>query len=101
MQTLHAAKMRYSPFEFSELEDMATLWVDSMLNLTNEDIQRLDKIAEAQKQQLYGITKRLRTKQDRRFDTSTSRFPLTDADGNIIEKDRRTHLDPRMQGEKG
>jgi DSF synthase len=98
MQTLHAAKFRYAPFEFEELEDMAAMWVDSMLNLDEEDIARLEKIAESQKQQIYGIPQRLRAKQDRRFDTPTGSFPLMDADGKVIKEDRRGNSDPRTQG---
>ncbi len=98
MQTLHAARLRYAPFAFKELEEMAALWVDSMLRFDKEDLLRLEKIAEAQKQQLYGIPRRLRTKQDRRFDNDIEGFPLKDADGNIIEADRRKHPDPRGTG---
>ncbi len=100
MQTLHAAKLRYAPFEYKELEDMAALWVDAMLRFDTAGLDRLKKIAEAQKQQLYGIFHRLRTKQDRRFDTSPKTFPIIDADGNVIEEDRRKNPDPRKKGQK-
>ena len=98
LQTLHAAKFRYAPFEFKELEDMAALWVDSMLNLGDEDIAKLEKIAESQKQQIYGIPQRLRAKQDRRFDVETEGFPFVDAEGNMVKAERRGSPDPRDKG---
>jgi DSF synthase len=100
MQTLHAMQMRHASLDYAELEDMASLWVESLLRLDDSDIARIKKIAEAQKQKIYGIDKRLRTKQDRRF-MQTHEFPFIDPDGNVIERDRRTRPDPRMQGEKG
>ena len=101
MQTLHAAKLRYAPFEFDELEYMASLWVDAMLNLDDEDIARLEKIADSQRQQIYGIPQRLRAKQDRRFDDGERDFPIVDANGNVIAEDRRRTPDPRKNPKKG
>ncbi len=94
LQALHAAKMRYRPFEFSELEDMAKIWVDSLMNLEGKDIKMMEKVAEKQKESLYDIPHLLRAKQDRRIIPDVE-FPLTDMDGNLIEKDRRHLPDPR------
>ena len=94
MQAIHAAKMRYAPLEFDELEFMAELWADTMTSLEEEEIAKLEKIADSQRKQIYGISHRLRAKQDRRFNPDID-FPLIDTDGNLIEKDRRHRPDPR------
>jgi len=94
-QALHAAKLRYAPFKFSELEYMAELWINSILNMEESNFKMLQKLSESQDKNNESIEYRLRTKQDRRFDSVIDGFPLTDADGNTIEQDRRRSRDPR------
>ena len=94
LQALHAAKMRYRPFEFQEMEDMAKIWVDSLMNLDEKDIKIMEIVAEKQKDSIFNIPHLLRAKQDRRFNPDVD-FPLIGTDGNLIEKDRRHLPDPR------
>ena len=98
MQTLHAAKMRFAPLKYDELEYMVDLWIKAMTNLDDEQIARLKRIAESQRQQIYGIPRRLRTKQDRRSGVWDEEFPFVDSNGNVVEKDRRHLPDPREKG---
>jgi len=96
MQAIHAAKMHYAPLEFEELEYMAELWADTMTRLSSEEISKLEKIADSQRKQIYGISQRLRAKQDRRL-ISDAEFPLVDSEGNVVEQDRRHRSDPRKE----
>ncbi len=98
LQALHAAQMRYRPFEFSELEDMAKIWVDSLMNIEEKDIKMMEKVAEKQKESLYNIPYILRAKQDRRLGIWDVEYPLVDSDGMTIERDRRNGPDPRGEG---
>jgi DSF synthase len=95
-QALHAARLRYAPHNYAELEYMAKLWIDSILNMNTQHFNMLKKLADGQAKSNTSIEKRLRTKQDRRF-MDTIEFPFTDADGIRIEKDRRDSPDPREQ----
>jgi DSF synthase len=97
MQALHAAKLRYAPFDFNELEDMADIWVKALMGLDETTIAMIQRVSEAQNKRMKSISHRLRTKQDRRFDNSLNGFPLVDVDGNVIETDRRSSPDPREQ----
>ena len=95
MQALHRAQLHYKPFDFSELEYMAELWIDTIINMDASNLRMLQKISESQKQQIYNIPRRLRAKQDRRFMQMREGSPILDADGNIIREDRRKNPDPR------
>jgi DSF synthase len=94
MQAFHKARLYYHPFEFSELEYMAELWVGTIMDIDLPNLKMLQKIADGQKQQRLATVQPLRAKQDRRF-MQTEQFPFSDVDGNIIEKDRRNNPDPR------
>jgi DSF synthase len=96
MQALHAAKLRYRPFAFEELEYMAQLWVDSLMKLEPSHLQMLKKVTDAQARLYSEHSQWVRTKQDRRIHTTQS-FPLVDSEGNVIERDRRVNPDPRAK----
>jgi DSF synthase len=96
MQALHAAKFRYAPFDFSELEDMAEIWIDALMRLDTSTITTLQRVAKSQYKKFQNISYRLRTKQDRRFMQAES-FPFVDSEGNVIERDRRVNPDPRTK----
>ncbi len=98
MQAMHKAKLHYTSYYYSELEYMANLWIETLVSLDPTELAILNKIAETQKEQFNKAIKRLRTKQDRRFDSGPRDFPITDSEGNIIEKDRRHNPDPRKSG---
>jgi len=97
LQALHAAKMRYRPLELEELEDMAKIWVDSLMGMEEKDIKMMEKVAQKQKESLYNIPYLIRAKQDRRMGLWDETFPLVDSEGNIVEEDRRHRPDPRKQ----
>ena len=95
LQALHAAKMRYRPFEFQEMEDMAKIWVDSLMNLDEKDIKMMEIVAKKQKETIFNIPLLLRAKQDRRLGLWDVEFPLIDSDGSEAKEDRRHQSDPR------
>ena len=95
MQALEKAKFRYAPFDFSELEYMAELFVDTIVNMDQSDLKMLKKLSEAQEKNNIEIEKRLRTKQDRRIMQWDGVMSIIDADGNRIQEDRRKNPDPR------
>ena len=94
-QALFAAEMRRNPLLMEDLNSLAELWASSILNMDKMNLRRLGKIVEGQRKIRSPIERRLRTKQDRRFEKDTITFPLVDAEGKIIEEDRRHIPDPR------
>lgn len=95
MQAMQAARHRYAPIDYDELLDITKIWVEAALRLTKKDIKMMRKLVEAQNQKNIDKSRKLRAKQDRRFDGSATLFPLVDSSGNVIENDRRMRSDQR------
>ncbi len=95
MQAMQAARHRYAPIDYDELLDITRIWVEAALKLTEKDIKMMKKLVEAQNQKNIDETKRLRTKQDRRFVEQPAVFPMMDSHGNIVVRDRRANRDQR------
>ncbi|HHH72973.1 MAG TPA: hypothetical protein ENL04_04030, partial [Sulfuricurvum sp.] len=95
MQAMQAARHRYAPIDYDELLDITRIWVEAALKLTEKDIKMMKKLVEAQNQKNIDETKRLRTKQDRRFVEQPTVFPMMDSHGNIVVRDRRANRDQR------
>ena len=95
MQAIQAARHRYAPIEYDELIDITKIWVDAALRLEPKDLRMMKKLVDAQNQKAINMQRKLRTKQDRRFEKGNIQFPFEDMEGNIIFKDRRSRKDPR------
>ena len=91
------ARQRYHPITYQELEDIVRMWVDAALRLKDKDLRMMDRIVKAQQAKMQQQEKKflLRTKQDRRFTSGATTFPLTDNSGNLITADRRKNIDRR------
>lgn len=92
------ARQRYHPITYQELEDIVRMWVDAALRLKDKDLRMMKRIVNAQQAKMQQQEKRflLRTKQDRRFNSGSITFPLTDNFGNLIAADRRKNIDRRQ-----
>lgn len=97
MQALQAARKRYHSIDYSELIDIAEIWVDAAMNLTSKDLKMMHRIVNAQNKMEISEKSSLRTKQARRFDQEEITFPFKTADGRIITEDRRKMKDPRAK----
>jgi len=95
MQAIQAARHRYAPIDYDELLDITKIWVEAALRLTDKDIKMMRKLVDAQKLKNIDGSHKLRTKQDRRFDRSSTQFPLVDSHGNVVSNDRRVRNDQR------
>lgn len=95
MQALQEARRRYQPIDYDELIDITKIWVDAALRLTPNDLKMMHKLVDAQNAKNIKTEHKLRTKQDRRFESEEVNFPFIDIDGNVVEKDRRVRPDPR------
>lgn len=95
MQALQKARRVYQPIDYDELMEITKIWVETALQLTPADLKMMQKLVDAQNSKNINVQHKLRTKQDRRFETEEVTFPFVDTDGNIIEQDRRVNPDPR------
>ena len=95
MQALQEARRRYQPIDYDELIDITKIWVDTALQLTPLDLKMMQKLVDAQNAKNINVQHKLRTKQDRRFESEEITFPFLDTLGNVIEEDRRVKPDPR------
>ncbi len=95
MQAIQAARHRYAPIDYDELIDITKIWVDAALRLEPRDLRMMKKLIDAQNQKAIDMQRRLRTKQDRRFEKENIEFPFEDMEGNTIFQDRRSGRDPR------
>jgi DSF synthase len=89
MQAIQAARHRYAPIDYDELLDITKIWVDAALRLRKKDIKMMLKLVEAQNLKNIDMTRKIRTRQDRRFDEEDVDFPFTDSHGDIVLIDRR------------
>ncbi len=91
------ARQRFHPITYQELEDIVRIWVAAALRLKDKDLRMMDRIVNAQKAKMQQQEKKflLRTRQDRRFSSAPTIFPLTDNSGNCIAADRRKNIDRR------
>lgn len=95
MQALQEARRRYQPISYDELIDITKIWVGAALRLTPKDLKMMQRLVDAQNSKQINMQYRLRTKQDRRFESEKIMFPFVDTQGKVIEKDRRSKPDPR------
>lgn len=96
IQAIQKVKHRYDPLDYDELLDITKIWVDTALNLEKKDLKMMKKLVDAQNKKIIDMQYKLRTKQDRRFDKIEFDFPFEDSNGNIISKERRDNIDPRI-----
>lgn len=99
-RALQQVKQRYHPIDYQELVDITELWVDAALRMEDKDLRLIDRLVKAQsmkmtKQKENGNSL-LRTKQDRRFVTEKTAFPLFDWSGKKIMFDRRNYPERRL-----
>jgi DSF synthase len=95
MQALQEARRRYQPISYDELIDITKIWVNAALQLSPLDLKMMQKLVDAQNAKNINVQHKLRTKQDRRFESEKIIFPFVDTEGKVIEKDRRGKPDPR------
>ncbi len=94
MQGIQKVQQRYKPLSHRELMDITEIWVDTALNLTQNDLKTMRRLVQAQN--MKKITHhRIRTYQDRRVIPHLD-FPLVDSDGAIIFSDRRKGGERRL-----
>ena len=98
LRAIQLARQRYHPVDYRELEDITKIWVNAAFSLEERDLRMMDRLVRAQsiKMAEKKKTSLLRTKQDRRFSTDHSSFPLKDWSGNTITTDRRKDYDRRQ-----
>jgi DSF synthase len=100
MLAVHAARQRFHPITYEELEDITEIWVDAALNLERKDLRMMERLVQAQDRRRIqsvkdtGHVHLLRTKQNRRIELPVN-FPLLDSNGNTITYDRRKNTDRR------
>jgi DSF synthase len=100
MLAVHAARQRFHPITYEELEDITEIWVDAALNLERKDLRMMERLVQAQNQRRIqsvkdsGSDHLVRTKQDRRMGMPDS-FPLLDSSGATIAYERRKSTDRR------
>ena len=99
MQAIQSARHRYAPVDYDELIDITKIWVDAALRLKPKDLKMMKKLVDAQNQKVINMQYKLRTKQDRRFETENIEFPFQDVEGNVIAQERRSGKDPRASKE--
>jgi DSF synthase len=97
-RAIQQVRQRYHPMDYQELADITELWADAALRLQDKDLRLIDRLVKAQS---VKMTKKngkslIRTKQDRRFITKESTFPLQDWSGETIMFDRRRNPDRRL-----
>lgn len=97
-RALQQVRQRYNPMDYQELLDITEIWVDAALRLKDKDLQLIDRLVKAQsvkmtKQKYKSL---LRTKQDRRFGSKATSFPLADWSGETIMYDRRKNAERRL-----
>lgn len=101
LRGIQAVKQYYNPITYEGLLGVVQIWVDAAMRLTDKDLRIMKRLVRAQgrRSQLdeegNSLLRRLRTKQDRRFDSSDVVFPAIDNAGNQIINDRRKNADRR------
>lgn len=101
MQAIQSARQRYHPIAYEELMDITKIWVDAALRLEPHDVRMMERIVRTQEQKFSKAKQRsvpplLRTKQDRRFVSVKTAFPLVDWSGEKVLFDRRRNVDRRL-----
>jgi len=97
-RALQQVRQRYHAMDYQEMADITKLWVDTALQLEEKDLRLIDKLVRAQSSKICAKNgnSRLRTYQDRRFNSKTAIFPLVDWSGTIIHHERRQSTDRRL-----
>ena len=95
LQAIQSVKFRYYKLDYQELLDIAEIWVDTALKLKNNNLKMMNRLVTARNNQLNALSKRLRTKHDRRWNTNKIDFPISDSKGTIINSERRK-MDRRL-----
>lgn len=97
LRALQMVRQRYHPLEYQELVDITEIWVEAALRVTEKDLRLIDRLVKVQSAKIRKGLALLRTKQDRRFNTEQTTFPLKDWSGKTILHDRRKNLDRRLR----
>jgi len=97
-RALQQVRQRYHAMDYRELYEITKIWVDAALRLKEKDLRLIDRLVKAQSAKMTSLKQSplMRTKQDRRFMTGATVFPLTDRFGNTITLDRRKEPDRRL-----
>jgi len=101
MRAIQKVRQIYNPISCDELMEITRVWVDTALQLEEKDLKTMAKLVHAQNRgQLTAEHKPeklrlVRTRQDRRIESSEGQFPIVDNDGNHILYDRRSNFDRR------
>ena len=93
MQAIRSARRVYNNLDYLELLDISKVWVESSLKLSTKDLKTMKQLAKVQSTK--DISKKSRTKQDRRVSQQPLSFPFSDYSNNIISGDRRISTDRR------
>lgn len=96
-QALQQVRQCYNPISYEELCRITEIWVDSALQLKEENLQFMNRLVKAQsvKMDKKNGSAFLRTIQDRRF-ANESTFPFYDWSGRAILVERRQNKDRRL-----
>lgn len=97
-QALQQVRQCYQPISYEELCRITEIWVDSALQLKEENLQFMNRLVKAQSVKMDKKTNGnafLRTIQDRRFAQETT-FPFFDWSGKAILVERRQNKDRRL-----
>jgi len=93
MQAIRNSRRIYNNLDYLELLDISKVWVEASLKLTAKDLKMMKQLAKVQNTK--DVTKKSRTKQDRRVSQHMLSFPFKDYSNNIVMSDRRTMPDRR------
>lgn len=97
-RAIQQVRQRHHPMDYKELADITEVWADAALRLEDRDLRLIDRLVKAQSAKMTKKNDRslIRTKQDRRFLSKESTFPLQDWSGETIMFDRRQNPDRRL-----
>ena len=93
MQAIRNSRRIYNNLDYLELLDISKVWVEASLKLTPKDLSMMKQLAKAQNSK--DMSKKARTKQDRRVSREILSFPFRDYSNNMIPNDRRSNPDRR------
>ena len=104
LQAIQAVRRFYSPVSYDELFGITKIWVDAALRLERKDLLKMERFVKAQNSRTHmpdsseGVSRIVRTRQDRRFDSESVSFPFIDRSGQTVLCDRRDPADRRLLG---